>query len=215
MQRLLLTSVLMCGLHQDLSRSFNTMTRFDRAYYKRFYGKDGAHDEQRIAHLATAVHSMCAWWGVDVATVLDVGAGMGMWRDWYNTNHPAVQVRSIDVSEHACETWNHELRNIAEWKPRGKYDLVICHSVLQYLDNASFIQAIENLASATRCVLYLEIPTKWDYENIVDSRGTDLQVYKRSAAWYRKQLLPYFTQVGAGLWTPINGLPMYQLEASR
>jgi trans-aconitate methyltransferase len=158
---------------------------------------------------------MCAWWGVNIDSVLDVGAGMGMWRDWYNSNYSHVQVRSIDVSDHACTTWNHERRNIAEWKPRGKYDLVVCHSVLQYLDNASFINAIENLASATRHVLYLELPTKWDYENIVDSRGTDLQVYKRSATWYRTQLTPFFTQVGAGLWVKTNGLPMYQLEASR
>jgi hypothetical protein len=205
----------MFGLHQASSRSVRTMTRFDSAYYKRFYGKDGAHDEERIAFLATAVHNMSAWWGVNISTVLDVGAGMGMWRDWYNENHPDVKVRSIDVSEHACETWNHELRNIAEWKPQGKYDLVICHSVLQYLDNESFIQAVENLASATRFVMYLELPTKWDYENIVDSRGTDLQVYKRSAAWYRKHLLAHFTQVGAGFWTPITGLPMYELEESR
>jgi trans-aconitate methyltransferase len=158
---------------------------------------------------------MCAWWGVHIDSVLDVGAGMGMWRDWYNSTHPHVQVRSIDISEHACSTWNHEKRNIAEWKPRGKYDLVVCHSVLQYLDNASFINAIENIASATRHVLYLELPTKWDYENIVDARGTDLQVYTRSATWYRTQLKPFFTQVGAGLWVSANGLPMYELEASR
>jgi trans-aconitate methyltransferase len=158
---------------------------------------------------------MCAWWGVAIDSVLDVGAGMGMWRDWYNSTHPHVQVRSIDISDHACVTWNHEKRNIAEWKPRGKYDLVVCHSVLQYLDNSSFINAIENIASATRHVLYLELPTKWDYENIVDARGTDLQVYKRSASWYRTQLKPFFTQVGAGLWVATNGLPMYELEASR
>jgi trans-aconitate methyltransferase len=191
------------------------MARFDSDYYARFYGKDGAHDAERIAYLATAVHNMCAWWGLNIGSVLDVGAGMGMWRDWYNSSYPHVQVRSIDVSEHACTTWNHERRNIAEWKPRGKYDLVVCHSVLQYLDNASFIQAVENLASATRHVMYLELPTKWDYENIVDSRGTDLLVYKRSATWYRQQLTPFFTQVGAGLWIRVNGLPMYELEASR
>ena len=191
------------------------MARFDSDYYARFYGKDGAHDAERIAYLATAVHNMCAWWGLNIGSVLDVGAGMGMWRDWYNSSYPHVQVRSIDVSEHACTTWNHERRNIAEWKPRGKYDLVVCHSVLQYLDNASFSQAIENLASATRHVMYLELPTKWDYENIVDSRGTDLLVYKRSATWYRQQLTPFFTQVGAGLWIRVNGLPMYELEASR
>jgi hypothetical protein len=205
----------MYGLLLVLSPSVITMARFDGDYYARFYGKDGAHDAERIAHLATAVHNMCAWWGVRIDSVLDVGAGMGMWRDWYNSTHPHVQVRSIDISEHACSTWNHEKRNIAEWKPRGKYDLVVCHSVLQYLDNASFKNAIENIASATRHVLYLELPTTWDYENIVDSRGTDLQVYTRSATWYRTQLKPFFTQVGAGLWVSANGLPMYELEASR
>ena len=205
----------MCGLPLALSPSVVTMVRFDGDYYARFYGKDGAHDAERIAHLATAVHNMCAWWGVHIDSVLDVGAGMGMWRDWYNSTHPHVQVRSIDISEHACSTWSHEKRNIAQWKPRGKYDLVVCHSVLQYLDNASFINAIENIASATRHVLYLELPTTWDYENIVDSRGTDLQVYTRSATWYRTQLKPFFTQVGAGLWVTANGLPMYELEAGR
>jgi hypothetical protein len=40
-------------------------------------------------------------------------------------------------------------------------------------------------------------------------------VYKRSATWYRTQLTPFFTQVGAGLWVKNNGLPMYQLEVSR
>ena len=191
------------------------MARFDSAYYQRFYGEHGAHDEERIAHLASAVHHLTAWWGVNIQSVLDVGAGMGMWRDWYNASFPHVQVRSIDVSEHACTTWNHEQRNIAEWKPRGKFDLVICHSVLQYLDNASVVTAFQNLAAATRHVMYLELPTKWDYENIVDETATDLQVHQRSASWYRKHLTEHFRQVGAGLWMPHNGLPMYELEMSR
>lgn len=191
------------------------MARFDSAYYARFYGKDGAHDEERIHHLATAVHSMCLWWGVAIETVFDIGAGMGMWRDWYNNTHPNIHVRSIDISPYACETWGHECRNIAKWKPREKYDLVICHSVLQYLDNASFVDAVYNIASATRHILYLELPTKSDYENIVDPQGTDLQVFQRSGAWYRKHLSEYFTQVGAGLWIKTNSVPMYELETSR
>ena len=191
------------------------MPTFDSSYYARFYGKDGAHNEEQISHLASAIHNMCAWWGVNIRTVLDVGAGMGMWRDWYSDHHPDVSVQSIDISEHACKTWNHELRNIVEWTPPRKADLVVCHSVLQYLDNSSFISAIENLAAGTRWVMYLELPTKWDYENVVDSRGTDLQVYKRSATWYRQHLNKHFTQIGAGLWTPHDGVPMYQLEASK
>jgi hypothetical protein len=30
------------------------VSEFDDAYYQRFYGKDGAHDRERIDHLATA-----------------------------------------------------------------------------------------------------------------------------------------------------------------
>lgn len=191
------------------------MPTFDSSYYARFYGKDGAHDEEKISYLASAVHNMCAWWGVNIRTVLDVGAGMGMWRDWYLDNHPDVAVQSIDISEHACATWNHELRNIVDWTPPRKADLVVCHSVLQYLDNSSFVSAVENLAAGTRWVMYLELPTKWDYENVIDPRGTDLQVYKRSATWYRQHLNQHFTQIGAGLWTPHDGVPMYQLEASK
>jgi trans-aconitate methyltransferase len=188
---------------------------FDATYYSRFYGKNGAHDEQRIARLATAVHNMCAWWGVEIESVLDVGAGIGMWRDWYRENHPHVSVQSIDVSEHACATWGHDLRNIVDWTPPRKSDLVVCHSVLQYLDNTDFVSAVGNLAAGTRWLMYLELPTKWDYENIVDESGTDMQVFKRSAQWYRRVLNEHFVQIGAGLWTPHNGLPMYQLEAGR
>lgn len=157
------------------------MLRFDTAYYQRFYGDNGAHDAEKIGHLATAVHHLAAWWDVSIASVLDVGSGMGMWRDWYHLSYPDVTVRSIDVSEYACATWNHEHRDISSWRPRKKFDLVVCHSVLQYLDNASVVQAFQHLAAATRHVMYLELPTKWDYENIVDEDATDLQVYQRSA----------------------------------
>jgi hypothetical protein len=191
------------------------MLKFDTAYYQRFYGDNGAHDAERISHLATAVHHLAAWWEIDIASVLDVGSGMGMWRDWYHLTYPEVTVRSIDVSEHACATWNHECRDISSWRPRGKFDLVVCHSVLQYLDNAAVVQAFQNLAAATRHVMYLELPTKWDYENIVDEDATDLQVYQRSAQWYRKHLSQYFRQVGAGLWVRLDGITMYELEACK
>ena len=191
------------------------MLKFDTAYYQRFYGDNGAHDAERISHLATAVHHLAAWWEIDIASVLDVGSGMGMWRDWYHFNYPDVTIRSIDVSEHACATWNRERRDISSWRPRGKFDLVVCHSVLQYLDNAAVVQAFQNLAAATRHVMYLELPTKWDYENIVDEDATDLQVYQRSAQWYRKHLSQYFRQVGAGLWVPLDGITMYELEACK
>ena len=111
------------------------MSRFDHDYYQRFYGPTGVHAPEQIGHLATAVHEMATWWGVDIGSMLDVGAGLGMWRDWYLTHHPEVRTLSVDISEHACTTWGHERRDIAVWRPDQAYDLVVCHSVLQYVDD--------------------------------------------------------------------------------
>ena len=189
--------------------------RFDDRYYRRFYGKGGAHDREKVTHLATGVHHLALWWGMKVRSVLDIGAGMGMWRDWYREQHPEVRVRSIDVSEYACATWGHERRDIADWKPPRPFDLVVCHSVLQYVDDARVIRAIDHLGAATRNLLYLELPTTADLRHVVDPKGTDLQVHHRSGAWYRRHLHRHFRQIGAGLWVPHGGIPMYELEASR
>lgn len=191
-----------------------TAGRFDDRYYRRFYGKGGAHDRAQVEHLATGVHHLAAWWGVKVRSVLDVGAGMGFWRDWYRDTHPTVKVRSIDVSEYACATWGHERRDIADWRPRGQFDLVVCHSVLQYVDDERVVRAIDHLAGATRQLLYLELPTRDDLTHLVDRSATDMEVYHRTGKWYRAHLELHLRQVGAGLWVPRNGVPMYELEAA-
>ncbi len=188
--------------------------RFDDRYYRRFYGKGGAHDRAQVEHLATGVHHMAAWWGVPVRSVLDVGAGMGFWRDWYRTTHPTVKMRSIDVSEYACATWGHERRDIADWRPRGQFDLVVCHSVLQYVDDERVVRAIDHLVGATRSLLYLELPTRDDLRHLVDRSATDMEVFHRTGKWYRSHLELHLRQVGAGLWVPRNGVPMYELEAA-
>ena len=196
--------------HKDPENS-----RFDGAYYRRFYGTNGAHDAAGVAHLATSVHHLAAWWGIRITSVLDVGAGMGMWRDWYRVNHPRVKVTSIDVSEHACRQWGHQLRDISTWAPARPMDLVVCHSVLQYLDSPSASAAIDNLARATRHLLYLEVPTRSDLATIVDPSATDMAVHARSGTWYRARLMPHFRQAGAGLWVKRDSVPMYELEAAR
>jgi len=190
------------------------MTNFDREYYQRFYGGETAvHDAKKIAHLASAVHELCAWWGVAPSTVLDVGAGMGAWRDWYHANHPEVQVFSIDNSSYACEQWGHQQRSIVTWRPLVRYGLVVCHSVLQYLTDEEAEAAIDNLGAATGRVLYLEAPTARDFEEVVDKERTDMAVHARDGSWYRARLDRYFRQVGAGLWIRRGALPMFELEA--
>jgi SAM-dependent methyltransferase len=159
---------------------------------------------------------MCAWWDVEPTSVLDVGAGPGLWRDWYRETHPSVKVVSTDVSEHACREYGHEHRDIASWRPRAKFDLVICHGVLQYPSNAEATAAIDNLAAACRHVMYLEVPTTSDFDSVVDPDATDMNVHHRSGDWYRRRLNEHFIQAGAGLWVRKGGgVALYELERSR
>ena len=201
---------------QRVPTRMNRRRSFDRDYYARFYEDDPVHTRTKIAQLAQGVHSFAQWWELDIASVLDIGAGPGYWRDWYAENHPGVEYHSTDVSGHACETYRHEQRDITSWQPRRRYDLVVCHGVLHYLDPARASAAIENIASAAKGLLYLEAPTSNDLDTIVDVETTDMNVTRRSAAWYRTRLGKHFTQIGAGLWASnAAGLPLYDLERSR
>lgn len=189
---------------------------FDARYYKKFYGRGAVHTASQVDKLATAVHSLLSWWGVDVRSFLDIGAGPGYWRDWYRTNHPKVKVLSTDVSDYACTTYGHKKADIAEWTPPQRFDLVVCHSVLQYPGNAATKSAITNLAAGCRHFLYLEIPTRADFDEIVDPKATDMTVHRRTGNWYRRELDVHFRQVGGGLWlSRDSAVPMYELEMPR
>lgn len=188
---------------------------FDADYYRRFYEDDPVHTAESIAHLATAIDGLCAWWEIPVRRVLDIGAGPGHWSNWYRTNRPDVNVTSIDVSEHACRAYGHEHRDISRWRPRRYVDLVICHGVLHYLDDEACSSAIDNIATVCDGAMYLEAPTKRDLVEVVDVAVTDLAVHGRTAAWYRSRLAPHFVQAGAGLWiSRRSGINLYELEGA-
>ena len=174
--------------------------RFDAAYYRRYYGgRDRVHGARDIAQLASGVAGLAAWLGVDLRAVLDVGAGIGLWGRWFRRHRPGVRYRSIDVSEHACATYGHERRDISAWRGRERFDLVVCHSVLQYLDDRAAARAVANLGRMCRGLLYLEAVTHEDAPAL-DLLRTDTVMHLRSVEWYRSRLARHFLQVGAGLW---------------
>jgi trans-aconitate methyltransferase len=190
--------------------------RFDAAYYRRFYGRGRVHDRQRIAQLGNGVVSLASWWRIPVRSVLDVGAGKGFWRDWLADAHPTVRYHGLDVSEHACRRYGHEHADIVSWKPRGTYDVVVCQSVLQYLDDTDATTAVQTLAVACRGLLVLEVPTIADRDTAIDPTCTDLDVNWRTGTWYRKRLARGFTEVGAGLWlSHSSNAVLFELERSR
>ena len=190
--------------------------KFDRSYFERYYGKQPIHTVNEIAHLATAVHEMLAWWAAPVRSVLEVGAGRGDWGNWYRTLHPTVRVTSTDVSEHSCATFGHKRRDIAQWAPKRPFDLVICTDVLQYLDDRAATRALHNLTTATRTCLYFDALTSFDAKHTVERSKTDLNATLRTGDWYRQRLSRGFTQAGAGLWIRKGStVVLHELERHR
>ncbi len=188
--------------------------RFDAAYYRRFYrGPGRVHGAREVAHLASGVCGIAGWLGVELRTVLDVGAGTGLWRSWFRRHRPRVRYRSVDVSSHACAVYGHEHRDISRWRAAERFDLVVCHSVLQYLSPPAAERAIDHLGSMCRGLLYLEAVTTEDLA-VLDPAATDMAFHARSARWYRTRLTRHFVQIGAGLWASArSGVALYALEA--
>jgi hypothetical protein len=189
--------------------------QFDAKYYEHFYSDAKVHDQDRIDALVDGIMGFAGWWSIPARSVLDVGAGMGAVGDAIHRRHPTVRYRGTEVSEHACKTYGHLNVDIATWVPKRAYDITICLSVVQYLDNATCLTAIANLAAATKSLLYFEVPTTWDRANVIDELATDMNVHWRSGAWYKKALSPHFQQVGAGLWLKRNSpLALFELEGA-
>jgi SAM-dependent methyltransferase len=190
-------------------------SRFDAAYFQRHYrGADPVHSARQIASLASGVCGLASWLGVELRSVLDVGAGTGLWRSWFRRHRPRVRYRSVDVSPYACERYGHERRDISRWRGRERFDLVVCHSVIQYLDAPAAERAIRNLGAMSRGLLYLEAITAADIA-ILDLEKTDTAMHLRTGAWYRERLDPHFVQVGAGLWASRrSGVQLYELEGA-
>jgi len=186
---------------------------FDDAYYRRFYsGKARVHTARHVALLASGVTGIAAWLGIELRSVLDVGAGPGLWGRYFRTRR-GVRYRSVDFSEHACERYGHEHRDISTWCARERFDLVVCQGVLQYLDDRAAARAIDHLGRMCRGLLYLEVITRRDLASVVDERSTDTWMHARDGEWYRRRLARHFVQVGAGLWASRgSGVALWELE---
>ena len=190
--------------------------RFDAAYYRRFYGRRPVHNRRDIAHLGEGVISLASWWRIPIRSLLDVGAGKGYWRDWLAAAYPSVRYHGIDASEYACRRDHHDLADVAVWQPRRSYELVVCQSVLQYLDDNDAATAIDTLGVASRGLLLFDTPTIADRDTVIDPSSTDLDVRWRAGNWYRKRLGVAFTEIGGGLWLSREcPATFYELEHSR
>ena len=187
--------------------------RFDADYYARHYNTPETQvaSSESTARLAGFVVAYLRYLQIDVASVLDLGCGEGLWRGALRAHFPDVDYRGVEVSQHMCEKHGWERSSIADYAGASA-DLVVCQGVLQYLDDAEAEVAIERLAQFTRGALYLEALTKADWRDACDQSVTDGDVHLRTGGWYKKRLRKHFVLVGGGVFVPLEGAVLFELE---
>ena len=188
---------------------------FDAAYYARYYGEKATRVSglPETRKLARFVAGYLDYLEVPVRRVLDAGCGLGRWKLALAEHYPRARYTGLEWSEHLCARFGWQQGSIADFRGRGRYDLVVCQGVLQYLDDAQAARAIDNLARLCRGVLYLEALTAEDWRDACDQRATDGAVHRRPAAFYKKRLARHFISIGGGLFVPKDSdLVLYTLE---
>ncbi|MES2951390.1 MAG: class I SAM-dependent methyltransferase [Pseudomonadota bacterium] len=189
---------------------------FDEAYYQRYYfnKKTSVVDPEHVERLGAFVCSYLKFIRVPVLRVLDVGCGIGLWRDVVKRHFPQAQFHGVEYSEYLCGRFGWERGSVVDYKASAPYDLVICQGVLPYLSAADAKLAMQNLARLSCGALYVEAVAREDWEqDIVDDELTDPRLFKHRAQLYRQGLTEGFMELGGGVWLSRKAdLPVFALE---
>lgn len=191
---------------------------FDEAYYRKYYVDPSTRvgDRKTCRALANFLFAYLKYLQIPVASVLDLGCGIGLWREEILRHRPSARYVGVEKSAHACREYGWERGSVTDYRPEEDFDLVLCHDVIQYLDDDQAEAAMRNLTSLAKSVLHLEVLTAEDWQNNCDQEKTDGRVHLRSAAWYRKRLQRPFFACGGGLFLARNSpVVLYELEYLR
>jgi SAM-dependent methyltransferase len=190
-------------------------SHFDADFFARFYGDPAtrvadAGDAQRLAGLIAGV---AGYLELPVRRILDAGCGVGLLRAPLKRHFPRARYEGLEVSPFLCRKYGWHQDSLADFVA-PPYDLVVCHDVLQYLDDAAAARALANLARLARGALYFSVLTRLDWRDAADQSRTDRDVHLRSADWYRRRLRRGFRHLGAGvhLARPLKPI-LWELEA--
>ena len=179
-------------------------SRFDASFFRRYYTDRASRvrDARGQRRLSGLVFAYLDYLEIPVRRVLDLGCGLGRWRDDVAARYPGATYTGVETSDYLCAKYGWQRGTAAGYRGRGRYDLVICQSVLQYVDNTEVRRSLESIARLCRGALYLEIPTRRDWDEHVDREGTDGRIYLRTGAWYRRVIGEHFRSAGGGIFLP-------------
>jgi SAM-dependent methyltransferase len=168
-------------------------TRFDRAYFDRWYRdpRRRLFDSAEIGRRARLVISVAEYLlERPVRSALDVGCGEGNWRAPLLRIRPRLRYQGVDASEYAVRRFGRRrnilLGNAATLDAlllRGPFDVVIASGVLNFLSDPALRRAARTIAGLTNGVAFLELFTASD-DVVGDTRGWR----RRSASYYRNVL---------------------------
>ena len=192
---------------------------FDAAYYQRFYfdKKTSVVDPQHMERLGAFVCSYLQYLRVPVRRVLDVGCGIGLWRDIVARHFPLASYHGVEFSPYLCQRFGWAPGSVVDYRAEAPFDLVICQGVLPYLNPVDLKRALHNLGQLSHGALYLEAVSREDWEqDILDEDLTDPRLFRHRAALYRRGLDAGFTALGGGLWLSRQAeVPLFALETLR
>lgn len=173
---------------------------FGRGYFERYYSRPETRVASRedSANVCRFIVAYARFLELPLRSILDVGAGTGRFMRPLKKLCRDVRYTGIDVSEYACRKYGWRRQSILDLD-RGRYDLVLCHDVVQYLERKDAQRAIERLSERCRGLLYFSALTREDWSENVDRTRTDHDVHLRSTRWYRRELSRAFRNLGGGM----------------
>jgi SAM-dependent methyltransferase len=187
--------------------------RFDTRFYWRFYGNPRTRvtTPQEMRRRGAMVGALVRQLELPVKRILDAGCGLGWLRPPLVEVFPNAAYVGLEVSEHLCKQHGWVRESLATYRPRGRFDLIICYDVLQYLSDREAARAMANLARLSRGALYFYALTREDWHDNADRATTDGEIKLRPATWYRSRLARHFEHAGFGLHVR-RGVPWGQWE---
>ena len=140
---------------------------FNKAYFERFYGypRIRVSDAKEFAVLGEFVCAYLRYLGQPVRRVLDIGCGLGFWRDVVARYYPKARYTGVEISDYLCGQYGWTRGSVVDFKARGGFDLLICTDVLQYLPNAD-ASAVSLLGRQMKLDAH-EVPQRDDAVNLV------------------------------------------------
>jgi SAM-dependent methyltransferase len=164
---------------------------YDEAYFTRWYRdpRTRVHTPDAVRRKIRMVAGVAEYFlGRKLRSVLDVGAGEGVWGRELRRMRPGLRYLGLDPSEYVVARHGAR-RNIRlgsfeqlpELRLGRGYDLIVCADMLQYVADAPLHRGIRRLAALLGGVAFLEAYTSGD-----DMEGDLEGWHPRSKQRYRR-----------------------------